>query len=178
LGLFLAWGVTECFSAPAFYSTSDPVDHWYVSTNVGGADGQLSSFTTNNFIQAVAVSGKPDYIANNNTGTNGAMETWTFFVFRQIFYLTGYNPATADLSFKWAADDSGEGIASRGTWVPKFSLNGGSFQNWPGPGTATYDYGNTVTLTSGFFSGLNTIDFYVEGNGVTDGFELKALAFL
>ena len=50
---------------------------------------------------------------------------WTFFVFHQTFDLTGYDPTTADLQFQWAADDSGQGFADRGTWVPKYSLNGG-----------------------------------------------------
>ena len=30
-------------------------------------------------------------------------------------------------------------------------------------------------VTSGFIDGVNTIDFYVQGNGVTDGFALKSL---
>ncbi|HEX7534358.1 MAG TPA: PEP-CTERM sorting domain-containing protein, partial [Syntrophales bacterium] len=47
----------------------------------------------------------------------------------------------------------------------------------PGPTAETYEYGNESSLSSGFISGLNTIDFYVEGNGVTDGFELRKVSF-
>jgi hypothetical protein len=181
LGVFLSWGITECFAAPAFYSTNDPVGHWFVSFNQNlSGNGQLTSFKTDNFIQAVAVTvrqNQPDYIANNNTGTTGGMEQWAFFVFRQTFDLTGYDPATAVLTFQWAADDSGQG-GDRGTWVPKFKLNGGDWYGWPGPSAETYDYGNESSLSSGFISGLNTIDFYVEGNGVTDGFELRKVSFI
>ena len=176
--LALTWGITECFATPTFYSTSDPLDHWFVSTNVDShGDGLLSSFKTDDFIQAVAATNRADYIANNATGTNGSIGTWTFFVFRQMFDLTGFDPTSANLQFQWAADDSGEGYAARGTWIPKFSLNGGNFINYPGSPTPTYEYSSVVDLSSGFVSGLNTIDFYVEGNGVTDGFKLKTVSF-
>ncbi len=176
LALVLTWGTTESFADPAFYSTSNP-SFWQVATNVGGTDGLYSSFPTTGFTSAVAITTRPGWIANNATGTNGPMETWTFFVFRQTFDLTGYDATTADLQFQWAADDSGEGFASRGTWTPKFSLNGGSLINGTWATGATYSLGPTVAVTSGFVSGLNTIDFFVEGNGVTDGFALQTAAF-
>jgi len=163
------------------YSTS-PADasHWMVSTNVlgGAGDGQLSSFSTNNFQTAVARSDGSGWIANIPSGTNGWIGDWTFFVFRQTFDLTGYNLSTVNLQFQWAADDSGQGFAARGSWIPKYSLNAGVLVNgsWPPDGTS-YSYGPTVSLTNGFVSGLNTIDFYVEGNGVTDGMMLKSIRF-
>jgi hypothetical protein len=105
----------------------------------------------------------------------------TFFVFRQTFDLTGYDPTTAHLQFQWAADDSGEIYAARGSWIPQFSLNGGGLVYYPGstPNNRifTYDLSSVVDLSSGFISGINTIDSYVEGNGVTDGFALKTVSF-
>ncbi len=176
--LVMAWGSAESFASLSFYSTSDPINNWFVSTAVNpSGDGQLSSFNTSNFIQAAPITGRADYISNNASGTNGGMEAWTFFVFRQTFDLTGYDPTSTDLKFQWAADDSGEGYASRGTWIPKFSLNGGGFINYPGSPTPTYEYSSMVDLSSGFVPGLNTLDFYVEGNGVTDGFKLKTSSF-
>lgn len=172
----LVCGITESSAAPIFYSTDTP-SVWSVATNVGGADGQLSSFNTSDFNAAVAIAGRPGFIANNSSGTNGGMGTWTFFVFRQTFDLSGYDAATADLKFQWAADDSGEVFAWRGSWIPKFSLNGGEFIAYPGSPTPTYSYSSVVDLSSGFVSGLNTIDFYVEGNGVTDGFALLTSSF-
>lgn len=162
--------------ALTFYSTDTPSE-WQVATNVGGADGLLSSFNTTNFAPAVAISGRTNWIANNSSGTNGGMGTWTFFVFRQTFDLSGYDSTTADLKFKWAADDSGEVVAYRGAWTPKFSLNGGALVPYPGSPTPTYGYSPVVDISSGFVSGVNTIDFYVEGNGVTDGFSLLTQSF-
>jgi hypothetical protein len=178
--LALAGSSKQCLAAPSFASTSDP-SKWTVATNVGGTDGQFSSFPITGFAPATAIASRADWIANNDTGTNGGMETWTFFVFSQTFDLTGYDPTTADLKFQWAADDSGEIFASRGSWIPKLSLNGGDLINYPGSTSgsriATYGYSSTVDLASGFVPGLNTIKFYVEGNGVTDGFSLKTGSF-
>jgi PEP-CTERM motif len=174
----LAWSNTECSAMPVFYSTSD-ASYWNVSTVVGGVDGQYASFSTANFLPAVANTGHGyGWIANNSTGTNGPMGDWTFFVFRQTFDLTGYDPTTTDLQFQWAGDDSGQGFADRGTWTPKFSLNGGSLidGSWPPDGNS-YNLSSTTTLNSGFLPGLNTLDFYVEGNGVTDGFDLVTTSF-
>ena len=44
-------------------------------------------------------------------------------------------------------------------------------------GGNSYGFGPTVDITSGFVSGLNVIDFYVEGNGVTDGMALDLISF-
>ena len=81
------------------------------------------------------------------------------------------------MSFQWAADDSGQGFAARGTWLPKFRLNGGALVNgdWSGRGGDTYGYDKVMTVT-GFQPGLNTLDFYVEGNGITDGMSLRTVS--
>jgi hypothetical protein len=175
LGVFLSWGVTECFSTPTFYSTTDPVDHWYVSANHSTDSSPVFLTDSSDFHQAL-LRPSTDWISNVSSGTNspGGTGYWMFFVFRQTFDLTGYDPATAVLTFQWAADDSGQGFADRGSWRPRFSLNGGDPQYWGPVGVATYSYGDTVILT-GFQPGINTIDFYVEGNGVTDGLMLKVL---
>lgn len=171
---------TLAAQADVFYSTTN-ASAWTVDVSHGGSDGQLASFRTDNFIPAVSVNGRPDFIASNSSGTTGGIGYWTFMVFRQTFDLTGYDPNTVNLQFQWAADDSGEIFADRGSWIPAFSLNGGALTNYPGSTPSgripTYGYSSIVTLTSGFVSGLNTIDFYVEGNGVTDGFALKTINF-
>ncbi|NBQ68693.1 MAG: hypothetical protein EBU46_07625 [Nitrosomonadaceae bacterium] len=138
----------------------------------------MSSFDTTNFVTATAITatpGRDGWIANNSTGINGSyIGDYTFFVFHQTFDLTGYNASTANLKFQWAADDSySDGVG----WIPKFSLNGGPLTDGSWVGGYSYVLGNETTLTSGFVSGINYIDFYVEGNGVTDGFALKTLSF-
>lgn len=171
---------TVAWAAPTFSSTS-AADQWRVAVNLGQPDGQVTSFQTSSFQDAVAISGRTTdgigWIANNSSGTNGYIGYWSFFVFRQEIDLTGYDPASASLTFQWAADDSGQGFADRGTWVPQFRLNGGAFQTSSWVGGNTYDLSAPTTLSSGFVAGKNIIDFYVEGNGVTDGFALKPVSF-
>lgn len=163
-----------------FASTSTP-QAWKVSTNVSLVDGQLADFLVYPFADSVAVSGRfsdgVGWIANNATGTNSSLGGWTQFVFRQLLDLQGYDPTTARLSFQWAADDSGEGFALRGSWIPRFRLNDGALTPGSWSTSSTYDLGLSTELSSGFVAGINTIDFYVQGNGVGDGFALRALGF-
>ncbi|HWA27321.1 MAG TPA: hypothetical protein VG734_16830 [Lacunisphaera sp.] len=163
----------------AFASTSDPLA-WLVSYHMTATDtgNDPSRFLTGagDFAPAVSVPGRGDYIANNSSGTNGWIGAYTQFVFRQTFDLTGYNPTTVHLVFQWAADDTGQGFADRGSWLNRFTLNGSGFLGIDSCGYYDYDPNKIVDLSSGFVAGLNTIDFYVQGNGVTDGFELRRLS--
>jgi hypothetical protein len=163
-----------------FTSTSHP-SAWTVSVNHTGIDtgNDASRFLTavGDFQNAVTVVGRADYIASNSSGTTGSFPgDYTQFVFRQTFDLTGYDPASAILKFQWAADDSGEGFAARGTWLNRFTVNGGAFQGVDSEGYYVYDPTKIVQLSGSFVAGPNTIDFYVQGNGVTDGFELRTLS--
>lgn len=175
----LAAGSATASADPTFHSTSD-AGAWEVATTVGGVDGAFASFPTTGFTAAVSTprtSGGVSWLANNGSGTNGSIGTWTFFVFRQVFDLGGYDPASARLEFQWAADDSGEGFADRGAWTPKYRLNGGPLIAGSWATGATYDLGLPTVLSSGFVSGPNTLEFFVEGNGVTDGFALRTTSF-
>jgi len=108
---------------------------------------------------------------NNQTATNPE-EAYPFLTFRQRFDLSGYDPSSAALQFRWACDDVPTFF---GGWVPAFSLNGGALQ---GQGTCGgYALGSTVALTSGFVAGENYIDFFVQGNSITDGFSLQTVSF-
>lgn len=161
------------FANLTFDSTSNPAS-WQVAVSVGGPDGQFASFPTSGFAPAVAITNRTDWIADIPSGTHGPVGTWTFFVFEQSFDLTGFDPGTANLQFRWGADDTGEGFADRGTWNPKYSLNDGALVR---DTAGFYTLGGLVTLTSGFVPGVNTLKFYVEGNGTTDGMVLSAVDF-
>lgn len=168
---------------PAFFGTANPLGNWFVSTTVSSIEGNSSNFGVNPFAQAVnlSTSGREHWVADVSSGSHGGVGNWTYFVFRQTFDLTGYDPATANLTIRWAADDSGEIFANRGSWIPSFSLNGGPMVNYLGSSLSnripTYDYCDPQSITSGFVSGLNTIEFYVQGNGQTDGFALEVVSF-
>lgn len=185
--VILSWGATESYASPSFFDTSAAnASNWSVTANSsGGVDTSADTyFLTTGFSPAVAITTRPGWIADNSTGTHGGIGDWTYFVFRQSFDLTGYDATTASLTFQWAADDSGEIHDARGNWKPRFKLNGGSYDStttwfhapWPYD-CETYCLSNPVTVSSGFLSGMNTIDFYVEGNGQTDGFSLMNASF-
>ena len=162
-----------------FESTAalDPDPGWSVAWEHGGYNDGVSTFNAVLANQPFGpayywgVEGGVPMIANNSSGSNGGIGSYVYFVFQQSFDLTGYNPSTADLQFQWGCDDVPGAVG----WTPEFSLNGGALQ---GAGTCgAYSLGSTVDLNSGFVSGINTIDFLVEGNGQTDGFELSTISF-
>ncbi len=188
-------------AAPVFYATSSPTN-WSVSTNVSNADVNATNTQAlpSQFLLAAtafstAVLREPltslSWIGNTVSGSNLTTPIlfgnirWTQFVFRQTFDLTGYDPATAVLRFQWAADDSGNGVGSggwQGSWIPQFRLNGASTRTYyPGASPTspipTYDLSPEVTVNSGFIGGLNTIEFFVQGNGWFDGMALQNVSF-
>ena len=183
--LALAAMAGQAQASPVFYGTANNnvTSAWTVSTKVSSIEGQASNFGINTFTQAVnlTTAGRADWIADVSSGSHGGIGNWTYFVFRQTFDLTGYDPASANLTIRWAADDSGQIVASRGSWIPAFKLNGGSFVNYPGSTPSnripTYSFSGPQSITSGFVPGLNTIEFYVQGNGQTDGFALELVSF-
>jgi hypothetical protein len=140
-------------------------------------------------VTAAPCDGRAGWISNipsctNGVGGNFGGDNWTQFIFRQSFTLTPSEAANLQLSFQWAADDSGLNIWTQGNWRPRWSLNGMSEADlrtgiwdaptgWPGP---TYFLGPTVTV-SGFQAGPNTMYFWVQGNGRTDGMRLENAQF-
>ena len=180
LAMGLATAASTGHAAATFQSTSD-ASAWMVSTVVtdgtGNKDGQFTSFDASNPLQAVERSDAPGWIANVASGTNGSIGDWTFFVFTQTVNLTAAEAASADLKFEWAADDSGQGILARGTWLPSYSLNGGARVDGSWPGGVSYNLGSATDISSGFVAGANVLTFYVEGNGVTDGLSVDVQSF-
>jgi MYXO-CTERM domain-containing protein len=177
----LAAIVSAAHANPQFFDTSSPLGNWFVSTTVSTTEGVAANFGVNPFTQAVNLTspGRPDWIADVPSGSRG-LGNWTYFVFRQTFDLTGYDPSTANLTIRWAADDGGQGGLG-GSWIPAFRVNGGSFVNYIGSTRENpilpYSLSAPQSITSGFVPGLNTIDFYVQGNGQTDGFLLEVVSF-
>jgi hypothetical protein len=200
----LTAAASSAYAVPTFYATTHADNaylNWQVATNLGAPalDGTFSSFPVSGpFLQAEACTNVPltwgsptpvrlNWIANNTSCTNNMgkpLPQWTQFIFRQSFTLTAQEAASLQLSFQWAADDSGRGIWTQGTWTPKWSLNSmaqgdlvegiwGPTTTWPGP---TYSLGPTVTV-SGFREGDNTMYFWVQGNGGTDGMMLMNAQF-
>ena len=169
--LILSVAVMRSGSAQSFFSTSsgapgtvDP--NWTVSTGTGGV------FSTVFAPAVVTVLGYPqlNFITNVVGGSNGFAPWYTF---RQTFDLAGFDPTTASLSFRWGCDD----VPGAVSFTPVFSLNGGSAQGSGTCGAYNIAAGTLVNLTSNFTAGVNTLDFFVVGNGITDAFGLTVAGF-
>ena len=176
----LAMGLTSAASAAATFQSTTDASSWMVSTYVSGGscEGQFTCFDASHPAPAVERSDAPGWIANLASGSNSpSIGDWTFFVFTQTVNLNAAQAASADLKFTWAADDSGQGFATRGTWLPSYSLNGGPRVDGSWPDGFSYTLGSPTDISSGFVAGANVLTFYVEGNGVTDGLSVDVQSF-
>ena len=82
---------------------------------------------------------------NTDSSLDGASGQYDY---QTTFDLTGFNANTAALNGQWAADDSGDDILING--VSTAQPGGGGFGGF-----------TNFSITGGFVSGLNTIDFLV-----------------
>jgi hypothetical protein len=86
------------------------------------------------------------------------------YTFEQTFDLTGYDPSTAVLSGKWAIDNSGS-----------LKLNGATPVGTGGLSVNSYNPLVPFTLTGGFVSGINKLDFLVIDAGEPGGWAVSGL---
>lgn len=96
------------------------------------------------------------WISATPTGSGGGGN----YLFRTFFSLTGFDPASAVLTFLCAVDN-----------LPlsnHYSLNGGAFVGSCGH-QSLYDFTGTQTLSSGFNGSSNELRFHVTGDSQTDG---------
>ena len=94
---------------------------------------------------------------NTDSTLDGATGQYDY---QTTFDLTGFNANTAALNGQWAADNSGDDILING--VSTAQPGGGSYGGLTG-----------FSVTSGFVSGLNTIDFLVTNDGGPTGLRVE-----
>ena len=82
---------------------------------------------------------------NTDSALDGAAGQYDY---RTTFDLTGFDATTAVLNGLWAADDSGDNILING--LSTAQPGGGGFKSF-----------TSFSVTNGFISGINTIDFLV-----------------
>ena len=93
---------------------------------------------------------------NSDSALDGATGQ---FDYRTTFDLTGFTASTAALSGQWSADNAGIDI----------KINGVSTSQT----VASFNAFNSFAVTSGFISGLNTIDFFVRNDGGPTGLRVE-----
>jgi hypothetical protein len=104
-----------------------------------------------------------DWMADSSTskwiGPTADQSTFTdaghtgLYVYRTIFDLTGFDPSTTVITGQWSTDNFGEDILINGISTG-FTHTDGSI--------SSFKYFTSFTITSGFRSGLNTLDFVVD----------------
>ncbi|HEX4811054.1 MAG TPA: hypothetical protein VH325_19095 [Bryobacteraceae bacterium] len=112
-------------------------------------------------LTALTTSSNPAWVSNNSTtdwispGTSGGTN-WPVgnYDYQTTFSLAGLNPATAQLSVSWASDNNG--------CIFLNGVNTGDCTAFAGFGSLT-----AFSITSGFTSGVNTLDFIVANGGTT-----------
>lgn len=100
----------------------------------------LANSTTSRWIGPTVNQGYPTGAAAHPIGD---------YTYRLTFDLTGLDPATASITGNWAADNSGQFIR----------LNGA---NTPGNAVPVFTSLQAFTVSSGFVTGINTLDFVVK----------------
>lgn len=123
---------------------------WQVSTN-GGSSFFQAYQVQNPPSWAWAVSGNSSWISSTLSGSGGGGS----YLFRTFIDLTGYDPTSANLTFRCAYDNSFFGA----------TLNG----NGTGNSCGFHNLGTSQTLASGWVSGVNELRFSVGGDNTTDG---------
>jgi hypothetical protein len=100
------------------------------------------------------------WVGNNVGGDSGPTG---LYLFRTTFDLTGLDPSTASLSGKWSTDNNGLDILINGSGT--------------GNTTGFADFGSLhpFTISSGFVSGINTLDFAFYDGGVAAGLRVDGL---
>lgn len=89
----------------------------------------------------------------------------SYYWFRTQFDLSGFDASTANLQFRCAKDNT-EG---------SYRLNGGAYVT--GGCGVPFSFGGVQTVNSGFVGGVNTLEFYVTGDGATDGLLVDVTKF-
>jgi len=100
------------------------------------------------------------WIRPNNPG--GLYDPTGYYDYQTTFSLTGLNPATAQISGQWAVDNEGVDILINGVST---GITLGAIGS---PSNSTFDSFHSFLITSGFTSGINTLDF-ITYNDVTNG---------
>jgi len=100
------------------------------------------------------------FISVNSSGQTASSGS---YLFETTFSLAGFNPATAQISGQFAADNHITATRINGTTVP-------------GATTDTFTSYTSFTINSGFVAGLNTLDLVVLDDGVVMSLRVDSLS--
>ncbi len=90
---------------------------------------------------------------NNDTQLDGPAGHYDY---RTSFDLTGFDASTASISGAWATDNEGVGIYINGIFTGN---------TIPSAGGDAFEFFHGFSISSGFVTGVNTLDFVVNNDG-------------
>ena len=166
IGLLAAAGYALALPIPGLFTTG--VDNSNVVLPLGASDPHYIVIESANSAAKVISAGLPGTWVPNNSTSQWVWENASGLpvnvtrTFRTTFDLTGLDASTASISGTWATDNSGLDIL----------INSNSTLN-TSPGFGSY---SSFAISSGFVSGLNTLDFVVQDVGGISGFRVGSLA--
>lgn len=94
--------------------------------------------------------------------TNLTPEPAGNYVYRTTFDLTGFDPSTAVITGRWSIDDFGTSMKLNSTETGNTQLANDAYTFW-----------KSFTITSGFVSGINTLDFTINNVVWTTGLRVE-----
>jgi len=172
-----AVGTLVLFMASATPASSAPIATLFGTGFTGAGVLQALGQIDGNYI-VLENSGQPAEVVSQPNGLwlpNDANSQWIWQnasalpgnvtrTFRTTFALTGLDPASAVINGSWAVDNTGVDIRLNGSSTG-ISLPGSPFSN--------LDSFHPFTISSGFVTGLNTLDFIVTDLGAPGGFRAQ-----
>lgn len=146
-------------SSTGFFQVGQDLN-WFVSV-AGGSAFNAYQVTNNPGWNDFAGPTPARWISYNASATGPG---GTPYLFSTSFNLAGYDPMTAVLGFQCGVDNSFLGM----------KLNGATVANI---GCPFHNLSAVQSISSGFVSGTNTLEFLVTGDQVTDGFIFNNASF-
>lgn len=173
-GAFLTWLAVVVLTAGG--AEAAPISVFSTGVNNGGvglAPGATDThFTINEAANAnaILVSPHPNWLPNSTTSAwiwqqSNGQPTNVVRTFKTTFDLTGLDPNTAVINGSWATDNEGLSIKLNGVntgVAPLLGLLVSHFQSL-----------HAFSITSGFISGLNTLEFEIRDGGTISGFRAE-----
>jgi len=156
----------DAIGTPLSGGSSDP--HWTVISGPGITTPQ-AAVVVNDQSPSGRYAQDPNspWIWANASGIAGLGSPYDF---RLTFDLTGLNPSTATISGSWGVDNDGSILLNGSTPMGSgaLTLGGGDVRD-------NYSTFHNFSITGGFVSGINTLDFLATDLGVVGGLNVNSL---
>ncbi|MBV8077886.1 MAG: PEP-CTERM sorting domain-containing protein [Planctomycetaceae bacterium] len=156
----------DAIGTPLPLGSSDP--HWTIVSGPGITTPQAAVVVSNQSGgNGYAQNPNSEWIWVNARGVGGINSPYDF---RLTFDLTGFNPSTVSIMGSWGVDNDGSillnGLNPLGSGA--LTLDGGDVYRH-------YQAFHSFSITGGFVSGINTLDFLATDLGVVGGMNVNSL---